>query len=233
MATNLPPRPSATQRAKLHATAREHAAKKSPAGAFNPYPNRPYPVGKLWYVPGDETFPAFNIGLAQLEYGEIEILYDLPRITGGGLAVNIGHAGGGSALALGQGLDNRGLSGHVDSLDTFSGRKSNLLNARAAIEEHDLENVVTVHMGNSHGMYKRFLHREICVLFIDGDHSYEGVMKDFERWSPMVVAGGLVAFHDTNQFDSRRVIDEKIFGSPDWIEHVDLHVNRIRVFERV
>lgn len=37
----------------------------------------------------------------------------------------------------------------------------------------------------------------IDFLFIDGDHSYDGVKKDFEMYSPLVNAGGLVAFHDT------------------------------------
>jgi len=33
-------------------------------------------------------------------------------------------------------------------------------------------------------------------LFIDGDHSYEGVKKDFEMYSPLVRSGGIIAFHD-------------------------------------
>jgi predicted O-methyltransferase YrrM len=33
-------------------------------------------------------------------------------------------------------------------------------------------------------------------VFIDGDHSYEGVKKDFEMYSPLVRKGGFVAFHD-------------------------------------
>jgi len=33
-------------------------------------------------------------------------------------------------------------------------------------------------------------------LFIDGDHTYEGVKHDFEMYSPLVRKGGLVAFHD-------------------------------------
>lgn len=37
---------------------------------------------------------------------------------------------------------------------------------------------------------------ELDFLFIDGDHSYEGVRKDFEMYSPLVRAGGVVAFHD-------------------------------------
>jgi cephalosporin hydroxylase len=38
--------------------------------------------------------------------------------------------------------------------------------------------------------------REIDFLFIDGDHTYEGVKDDFERYSPFVTDGGLIAFHD-------------------------------------
>lgn len=38
--------------------------------------------------------------------------------------------------------------------------------------------------------------REIDVLFIDGDHSYEGVKADFDKWSPFVKSGGTVFFHD-------------------------------------
>lgn len=38
--------------------------------------------------------------------------------------------------------------------------------------------------------------RTIDLLFIDGDHSYDGVKKDFEMYSPLVTPGGTVAFHD-------------------------------------
>lgn len=36
----------------------------------------------------------------------------------------------------------------------------------------------------------------IDFLFIDGDHSYTGVRKDFDTYSTLVRNGGLVAFHD-------------------------------------
>jgi len=36
----------------------------------------------------------------------------------------------------------------------------------------------------------------IDLLFIDGDHRYEGVRKDFEMYSPLVRKGGIIAFHD-------------------------------------
>ena len=33
-------------------------------------------------------------------------------------------------------------------------------------------------------------------MFIDGDHSYGGVKKDFELYSPLVNKSGMIAFHD-------------------------------------
>jgi len=33
-------------------------------------------------------------------------------------------------------------------------------------------------------------------LFIDGDHTYEGVKKDFEMYAPLVKKGGILALHD-------------------------------------
>ena len=37
---------------------------------------------------------------------------------------------------------------------------------------------------------------KLDFLFIDGDHSYEGVKLDFENFSSLVRPGGLVGFHD-------------------------------------
>lgn len=40
--------------------------------------------------------------------------------------------------------------------------------------------------------------RPVDLLFIDGDHTYEGVRADFELYAPLVRPGGLIAFHDIN-----------------------------------
>jgi predicted O-methyltransferase YrrM len=37
---------------------------------------------------------------------------------------------------------------------------------------------------------------EVDFLFIDGDHTYDGVKADFEMYSGLVRPGGLIAFHD-------------------------------------
>jgi len=38
--------------------------------------------------------------------------------------------------------------------------------------------------------------QSLDVLFIDGDHTYEGVKHDFLSYSPLIRRGGIVAFHD-------------------------------------
>lgn len=38
--------------------------------------------------------------------------------------------------------------------------------------------------------------RYVDFLYIDGDHSYEGVKKDFDAYSKFMAPGGIMAFHD-------------------------------------
>jgi len=38
--------------------------------------------------------------------------------------------------------------------------------------------------------------KKVDLLFIDGDHTYNGVKKDFEMYSSLVKRNGIIAFHD-------------------------------------
>jgi len=53
---------------------------------------------------------------------------------------------------------------------------------------------------------------KLDFLFIDGDHSYEGVWHDFRDYAPLVREGGIIAFHDiVPDFKTRYGID-----TPNW-----------------
>ena len=41
-----------------------------------------------------------------------------------------------------------------------------------------------------------FKGEKLDLLFIDGDHTHEGVKQDYELYSPLVRDGGLIVFHD-------------------------------------
>jgi predicted O-methyltransferase YrrM len=59
----------------------------------------------------------------------------------------------------------------------------------------------------------------IRMLFIDGDHSFDGTRTDFEAWFPHVSDTGLVCFHDyqnTHYLDGvTRFIDTQVTPRPD------------------
>jgi predicted O-methyltransferase YrrM len=47
----------------------------------------------------------------------------------------------------------------------------------------------------------------IDFLFIDGDHTWEGIDADWRNWSPFVTVGGIVALHDSRQMPGRPLLD--------------------------
>jgi predicted O-methyltransferase YrrM len=41
---------------------------------------------------------------------------------------------------------------------------------------------------------------QLDYLFLDGDHTYTGVQRDFQMYSPLVRSGGIVALHDITTY---------------------------------
>ncbi|MCL4425361.1 MAG: class I SAM-dependent methyltransferase [Firmicutes bacterium] len=56
----------------------------------------------------------------------------------------------------------------------------------------------------------------IGLLFIDAAHEYEAVKADFLTWSPFLVEGGWVVFHDAGFTGPHLVIQEYIEHSSNW-----------------
>jgi predicted O-linked N-acetylglucosamine transferase (SPINDLY family) len=59
-------------------------------------------------------------------------------------------------------------------------------------------------------------HEMLDLLFIDGDHTYEGVKADYEIYSDIVKPGGYIAFHDI--VDSQQHRDKNCFVARFWNE---------------
>jgi len=77
------------------------------------------------------------------------------------------------------------LGGLASSYDAF---RETL--ARAGLTEH-----VEVHSALSRQLARAW-DRPIRILWIDGDHSYEGAKQDFDLFAPHLVDGGVVLLHD-------------------------------------
>ena len=132
-----------------------------------------------------------------------ELLYGLVRSIKPEVCVEIGSAIGKSASYIGMALKENGrgmlyaIDPHeptewndvnvpVDSFKEFTGNIS-------AIGVREQVSIIRSHSDAA----ARNWSLPIDLIFIDGDHSYEGVKRDWELFVPHVKPSGIVIFHDT------------------------------------
>jgi cephalosporin hydroxylase len=68
--------------------------------------------------------------------------------------------------------------------------------------------------------------RTVDLLFIDGDHTYDGVRADFTSYSPFVSPGGIIGIHDIVPWDGSRFpgVNTLVGGVPEyWRELRESH----------
>ncbi len=163
-----------------------------------------------------------------LSTSERMVVHDYPRILGKGDYANLGHFNGGSAILLARCLKENELSGKIYSVDIkIKG------NAVPSLEKYDVVNTVQLCSGDTDQWAEKLSDKTFNFVFIDADHSYAAVKRDLENWTPMIKVGGFVALHDTNQHFSHMAIEETVESWGNWKERKDLHIHRIRTFERV
>jgi len=67
-------------------------------------------------------------------------------------------------------------------------------------------------------------------LFVDGDHTWEGIQADWEGWSDLMEVGGVVALHDSRAYSERPIGDA---GSVRFTQQVIRKDPRYHVVEEV
>lgn len=117
--------------------------------------------------------------------------------------VEIGSFKGRSTCCLAFGC--RRTNGRVHAVDSFDGNAWDF-NERGFADEFaenirrcGLSGQVEPIAGLSSEVAKTW-NKPIHFLFIDGSHRYEDVLADFQGFFPHVVPGGIVAFHDVNEY---------------------------------
>jgi predicted O-methyltransferase YrrM len=135
---------------------------------------------------------------------EAQLLYDLARAASGGCIVEIGTFHGKStvALALGAQAGSKAKVYGVDPLVTYVGAFGRTITAAEKIVL--FQNLLVAGVAEHVWLLQTTSARAACgfaepvaLLWVDGDHSYEGVKGDLESWAPHVVPGGILAFHDS------------------------------------
>jgi predicted O-methyltransferase YrrM len=143
----------------------------------------------------DIDFPS---GLGDSSY----LLYGLVKSAKPAVVVEIGSARGRSTCFIGMALKENG-SGKLYAIDPHT---RNLWNDEDSVYTYntlfrnvgkfELESYVEIMKATSEEIARQW-HLPIDILFIDGDHSYEGVKRDWEVFSQFVQPFGCVVFHDT------------------------------------
>lgn len=139
--------------------------------------------------------------------------------TGRGLIVEIGSWKGRSTTWLAAGARLAGarvhaIDPHTQSLEDPSAKTLEAFRAnlrRVGLEAHVEPLVMTS------AEAARVLSGGVELLFIDADHTYEGVRADAALWLPRVIEGGTVMFHDvaTSGYSGpRRVFRRAVCWSP-------------------
>jgi predicted O-methyltransferase YrrM len=143
-------------------------------------------------------------------------LYELAHSTpAGGVVVEIGSWRGRSTIILACASKNANKPG-VFAVDPFGKPEKmvvkpeyNLWQQQNVYDTYEdflkniqvagMSDVVTPIRGMSEDaveVYREKYNHPIRFLFIDGCHQREYVQKDWDLWSPFVMRGGAVAFHD-------------------------------------
>ena len=158
-----------------------------------------------------------------LNHQEGRLLYRLAkRCTGRGAIVEIGSWKGRSTIWLGHGSrDGHGLKIHavdphagVIDRDNANGTSSTFEDFQRNIRSAGVDDLIAPHVDFSDSVARSFP-RPVELIFIDGLHDYQSVKSDFEAWFPLVIEGGVMAFHDTTgQSGARKLVTERVYKSP-------------------
>jgi len=76
------------------------------------------------------------------------------------------------------------------------------------LSQHLIDKRVDIFVGTSAEAIASFEDNSLDFIFIDGDHSYEGVYTDLMLWYPKIKWGGLFAGHDYNLTEVRNALTQ-------------------------
>jgi predicted O-methyltransferase YrrM len=152
---------------------------------------------------------------------EAELLFSVSsKLKNKGVIVEIGSFKGKSTAYIGNGAKLSGINkiycvdphNGGESLSIKLGKYNSFEEFQYNCRKSKVDDIVIPLVDISENVVKTFK-EDIEFIFIDGDHSYEAVLLDFELWNPKLLNGGIIAFHDTNQKGVQKVVWDNILNS--------------------
>ncbi len=154
-----------------------------------------------------------------VSFDEAMLLYCLARESKNGCIVEVGSYRGRSTVFLGKGSID-GFNTPVYAIDPHKsfigvlggvfGPKDRTAFYRAMLENECSDIVSLINLSSE--QFSKSWSEKISLLWIDGDHSYDGVKRDFKCWLPNLHPSAVIAFDDATDpaLGPRKLIDELI-----------------------
>jgi predicted O-methyltransferase YrrM len=139
---------------------------------------------------------------------DFQNIYDeaIKNFNSGATFVEIGVWKGKSTVYMAEKIKESGKNFYFYAIDPFTGEgeeyQSDIDVKNKTLLETYYKNIEPVKsyiqtlVGFSYELAHNFKNEDIDFLFIDGDHSYNGVKKDLQLWFPKIKKGGTIAGHD-------------------------------------
>lgn len=127
----------------------------------------------------------------QMDFDEAAYLFSLARSLPSCRILEIGRYRGGSTLLLAVAIDGDSKLTSIDNLAKIGCDDTALTNV---LKKAGLLYKVELIVEDSTDVEAR--PNSYDIVFIDGDHSYEGILRDYEHWKYAVKPGGHLLFHD-------------------------------------
>lgn len=70
------------------------------------------------------------------------------------------------------------------------------INVKKYFGKFAIEKYITLHVMTTQKFYEKFVDRKWDYIYLDGDHSYNGIKFDFETFWPKLKKGGFMCLHD-------------------------------------
>jgi|GEM_PF-2667164 len=130
-----------------------------------------------------------NRGICLLDFDEALTLWKLSQLCAHESCLEIGRFKGGGTVLIASAL---GTGGKLYSIDLESDYDKELTDALKIFGLNEKVELIVGDSGKVIIPNKNLL----GLIFIDGDHSYEGVKRDIANWYPHLKPEGYMCFHD-------------------------------------
>jgi hypothetical protein len=183
------------------------------------------------YFDGDETSQNLNINQYFLGFGLIH--YSFIRNTCPSSVLCIGSRKGFIPAILALACKDNGV-GHVDFVDAGydEGDPDKHWGGIGFWRKHDpqvhfqqigVEHYITTHVMTTNQFANKINNKKYQYIYVDGDHSYDGVKKDYDLFWSHLSDDGFMAFHD---IEAKGYLDKGKFGVHTfWQEVIKKHAH--------